>query len=63
MGMILPYRLVSPLGLFLWAGGAVLWLLLMWKTYQGETLSLPMIGVIASEQAVKQRPGAPNSEF
>jgi uncharacterized membrane protein len=47
-------RLVLSLfSLLLWGGGFCLWLFLMWKAYQGETLSLPLIGAIARTQAGK----------
>ena len=55
-GMILPFGLTVMLSLFsllLWGGGLLLWLVLLWKAYQGETLSLPVIGGIARQQAEK----------
>ena len=55
--MFLPFGLSILLSLFslvLWGGGLVLWLFLMWKAYQGQTLSLPVIGDIARQQAGKQ---------
>ena len=56
VGMVLPFGMSVMLSLFtllLWGGGLVVWLLLLWKAYQGETLSLPVIGAIAREQAGK----------
>ena len=56
LGMFLPFGLslvLSLFGLLLWGGGFVLWLFLMWKAYQGQTLSLPVIGGIARQQAGK----------
>ena len=56
IGMILPVSISVMLSLFsmlLWGGGLLLWLLLMWKAYQGETLSLPAIGSIARQRAGK----------
>jgi uncharacterized membrane protein len=53
LGMLLPFGLSVALSLFnllLWAGGLLLWLFLMWKAYQGQTLSLPLIGSIARQQ-------------
>ncbi len=47
--------MLSLFTLFLWGGGLVVWLLLLWKAYQGETLSLPVIGAIAREQAGNSR--------
>ena len=54
--MILPLGLSVLLSLFsllIWGGGFVLWLFLMWKAYQGQTLSLPVIGDMARQQAGK----------
>ena len=54
--MLLPFELAILLSLFslaLWGGGLALWLFLMWKAYQGQTLSLPIIGAIARQQAGK----------
>jgi uncharacterized membrane protein len=56
LGMLLPFGLSLVLSLFsllLWAGGLLLWLFLMWKAFQGQTLSLPVIGGIARHQAGK----------
>ena len=56
LGMLLPFGLslvLSVFSLLLWAGGLFLWLFLMWKAYQGQTLSLPVIGGIARQQAGK----------
>jgi uncharacterized membrane protein len=56
LGMLLPFGLSLALSLFsllLWGGGLLLWLFLMWKAYQGQTLSLPLIGSIARQQAAK----------
>ncbi len=56
VGMVLPFSLammVSLFSLLLWGGGLLVWLLLLWKAYQGETLSLPVIGGIARQQSGK----------
>jgi uncharacterized membrane protein len=56
LGMFLPFGpslLVSLFSLLLWGGGLLVWLFLMWKAYQGQTLSLPLIGGIARQQAGK----------
>ena len=45
--------MVSLFSMLLWGGGLLLWLLLLWKAYQGETLALPVIGGIARHQAGK----------
>jgi uncharacterized membrane protein len=54
--MFLPFGLsllLSLLSLLLWGGGLLLWLVLMWKAYQGHALSLPVIGGVARQQAGK----------
>ncbi len=54
LAMVLPYGLaamLSLLSLVLWFGGVLIWLLLMWKAYQGQSFSLPIIGDIARKQA------------
>jgi uncharacterized membrane protein len=51
LGIILPwsmYFVVSPL---LSLAGLGLWLYLMWKTYQNQTVVLPIIGEVARKQA------------
>jgi uncharacterized membrane protein len=56
IGMLLPgglSLLLSFVSLLLWGGGFCLWLFLMWKAYQGQTLALPLIGGIARQQAEK----------
>lgn len=44
------------LSLLLWTaialGGFILWLVLMWKAYQGDRLVLPVIGPLAEKQAM-----------
>lgn len=59
---MIPLHLFLPLGLslllslcslLLWGGGLLLWLVLMWKAYQGHTVSLPVIGGVARRQAGK----------
>jgi uncharacterized membrane protein len=56
LGMLLPCgfsALLSMVSLLLSLGGFLVWLLLMWKAYQGQPLSLPVIGGIAQQQAGK----------
>ena len=53
LGMLLPYGLSSLLSLVVSLGGMLLWLFLMWKAYQGQTILLPVIGDIARQQAGK----------
>ena len=38
------------LGFFLWLATLVLWLLLMFKAFQGEKFKLPVVGDIAEKQ-------------
>ncbi|MBI1787676.1 MAG: hypothetical protein HYR60_09030 [Acidobacteria bacterium] len=49
--------LLSPLALLfhlvMWLGGLAIWLLLMWKAYNGERFVLPVIGGLAQQQAGK----------
>ena len=57
VGMILPFGLIPLLSVFsllLWGGGVSLWLFLMWRAYQGRTISLPVAGGIARSQAGKR---------
>lgn len=42
--------LLSPL---LTIGGFVLWIMLMWKAFNGEKYSVPYVGKIAEEQLAK----------
>jgi uncharacterized membrane protein len=56
VGMILPLSIAVMVSLFstlLWGGGLLLWMLLLWKAYQGETLAMPVIGGMARQQAGK----------
>jgi len=56
VGTVMPFGMsviLSLLSLLIWGGGLVVWLALMWKAYQGETFSLPVIGIIARQQAAK----------
>lgn len=38
------------LGFFLWIGSLAIWLVLMFKAYQGEKFKLPFVGDIAEQQ-------------
>ena len=38
------------LGFFLWVAGLVVWLVLMFKAFQGERFKLPVVGDIAEQQ-------------
>jgi len=56
LGMLLPLGpsiVLSLCGLLLWGGGVLVWLLLMWKAYQGQALSMPLIGSLAHQQVTK----------
>jgi uncharacterized membrane protein len=39
----------------LWLGSFILWLLLMWKAYNGEKYLLPYVGEIAEKQLEKMK--------
>jgi uncharacterized membrane protein len=57
--VLIPFRLIPFLGLFiaivlhgcLGLGGLILWLYMMFKTYNGEKIVLPVIGPMAEKQA------------
>jgi uncharacterized membrane protein len=38
------------LAFFVWVGGLIAWLLLMFKAYQGERFKLPIVGDLAEQQ-------------
>jgi len=42
---------LAPLSLVIWLGALVLWVILMYKAYQGDGLHLPVIGDFAKKQA------------
>jgi uncharacterized membrane protein len=44
--------LFSALSLLVWGGGFGLWLYLIWKTYTGQKIMLPVIGALAEKQAL-----------
>jgi uncharacterized membrane protein len=48
---VLGSILVLLLSLCLWIGGLCLWLYLMFKTYNGQKVVLPIIGPLAEKQA------------
>jgi uncharacterized membrane protein len=50
MGVTLILAILVPL---VWIVELVLWLVLMWKAYQGEEFQLPLIGPWAKQQAAK----------
>jgi uncharacterized membrane protein len=45
------FILQVPIDLVLMAGGFALWVFLMYSAYQGKTVRLPVIGVLAAKQA------------
>ncbi len=57
--VLIPFRMIPFLGLFiaiilqtvLGLGGFILWLYMMFKTYNGEKIVLPVIGPMAEKQA------------
>jgi uncharacterized membrane protein len=49
--MILPFSVSLILSPLIGLAGLVLWILLMWKTYQGQKVKLPVIGDLAEKQA------------
>jgi uncharacterized membrane protein len=57
--ILIPFRLIPFLGLFiaivlqtvLGLGGFICWLYMMFKTYNGEKIVLPVIGPMADKQA------------
>jgi uncharacterized membrane protein len=57
--ILIPFRLVPFLGIFLaiilqtliGLGGFIAWLYMMFKTYNGEKIVLPVIGPLAEKQA------------
>jgi len=57
--ILIPFRLIPFLGLFiavvlqsvLGLGGFICWLYMMFKTYNGEKIVLPVIGPMAEKQA------------
>jgi len=51
--------LMSSLHLLVSFGFFMVWLYMMWKSYQGETVMLPIIGPLAERQAGSQ--GSPSS--
>ena len=42
-------------GLFLTLGAFVLWLVLMWKAFQGEMYKIPYVGELAQQQLDKMK--------
>jgi len=57
--VLIPFRMIPFLGLFialvlqsvLGLGGFILWLYMMFKTYNGERIVLPVVGAFAEKQA------------
>ena len=49
LGLIVAL-IISPL---LWLVGFILWIVLMWKAYNGEKYKLPYIGDLAEKQLAK----------
>lgn len=51
MAFVLPWYLMSLIGMLLALGGLALWLILMFKAYNNERFKLPVIGDLAEKQA------------
>lgn len=54
--MLLPYglsALFSMVSLVVSLGGFLLWMFLIWRAYQGQPFSLPVLGGLAQQQAGK----------
>ena len=51
MAFVLPWYLMSLVGMLLALGGLALWLILMFKAYNNERFKLPIIGDLAEKQA------------
>ena len=51
MAFVLPWYLMSLIGMLLALGGLALWLILMFKAYNNERFKLPIIGDLAEKQA------------
>jgi uncharacterized membrane protein len=57
--VLIPFRYIPFLGFFisfvlqfvLWIGSVIVWLYMMFKTYNGEKIVLPVIGALAEKQA------------
>ena len=54
LAAVLPFGmhlLFGLLGLVIWLGGFLVWILLMYKAYSNEKFMLPVIGALAEKQA------------
>jgi uncharacterized membrane protein len=51
MAFVLPWYLMSLVGMLLALGGLALWLILMFKAYNNERFKLPIVGDLAEKQA------------
>lgn len=51
MAFVLPWYLMSLIGMLLALGGLALWLILMFKAYNNERFKLPIVGDLAEKQA------------
>jgi uncharacterized membrane protein len=48
---VFTFGLTLLLSMLLSFGGLLLWLFMMWKTYQNEKVVLPIVGPLAEKQA------------
>ncbi len=51
MAIVLPWSLMFSVSRILQLAGLLLWLFLMWKTYNNERIVLPVIGDLADKQS------------
>jgi uncharacterized membrane protein len=51
MAFVMPWYLMSLIGMLLALGGLAIWLILMFKAYNNERFKLPIIGDLAEKQA------------
>ena len=51
MAFVLPWYLMSLIGMLLALGGLAIWLILMFKAYNNEMFKLPIVGDLAEKQA------------
>ena len=49
--LLLTSLLIPPLSLLVWIGAAVLWVVVLFKAYQGDHFELPFAGKIAQQNS------------
>ncbi len=50
-GAILPWAILFFMGPLIGVAAFVLWVFMLWKSYQGQKIKLPLIGDLAEKQA------------